>query len=62
MKDKLVKFIYERIAQLNKSLKENSIEMCDDDEMPDYDQRMKDHAQISAFGEVLKFINQNENN
>ena len=46
----------EKIDKLNASLKENSMENCDDDEEPDYEKRSEDLAKIDAYKNVLKFI------
>jgi len=52
----LVDFINDEIKKINASLKENSMENCDDDECPDYDKMAKDHAQKEAYQNVLNFI------
>lgn len=53
---KLKKFIESEIDKLNASLKENSMENCDDDEMPNFEKRSEDQSKIEAYKNVLKFI------
>jgi len=56
----IVRFIHLEMQVLNSSLKANSMENCDDDEMPDYEQSDKDYSQIQAYKKVLNFINKNK--
>lgn len=53
---RLKKFIESEIDKLNASLQENSMENCDDDEMPNFEKRSEDLAKIEAYKNVLKFI------
>jgi hypothetical protein len=55
-KDKLIEFLDSEISKLKDSLKENSMENCDDDEMPNFEKRSEDLAKIDAYKNVLKFI------
>ena len=41
---KVKRFLHLEIQALNSSLAANSMENCDDDELPDFDQIDKDHA------------------
>jgi hypothetical protein len=54
--EEIVREIHLEIQALNSSLASNSMENCDDDEQPDFDQIEKDQAQKEAYHKILKFI------
>jgi len=49
-----------RIKELKDSLEKNSWDYCDDDEQPDFDQRLKDHSEMDGINFAIKIIKEND--
>jgi hypothetical protein len=49
-----------RIKELNDSLAENSLENCDDDEEPDWNQRVRDISERDGINFAIKIIKENQ--
>lgn len=57
--NKVLEILEARVKELEESLKENSMENCDDDEEPDWDQRVRDMSEKDGINFAIKTIKEN---
>lgn len=56
---KVLEKLEARVKELEASLKENSWENCDDDEEPNWDQRVRDQSERDGILFAIKVIKEN---
>jgi hypothetical protein len=59
---RILEILETKVKELENSIAENSLENCDDDEEPDWNQRVRDMSKRDRIIFAIKIIKENQKN